>query len=127
MRGGVVWEPWHANSTACAVYLFVPSGCVSLPPRNPDGSTPIGYKSYDDNGQNIGLLAGVRLELPLRKMYLAFDASFVPTVDVASSVPGATFGFRFAILAGFRDQRGREAKKQDPKTAPDNRFFNQRR
>jgi hypothetical protein len=126
-RGGVVWEPWHANSSACAVYLFFPSGCVSLPPRNPDGTTPVGFKSYDDNGQDLGLLAGVRVEAPIHWMYLAFDASFVPTVDVSSSVPGATFGFRFALLAGFRDRRDKDAKKGDSTAAPDDRAINKRR
>ena len=126
-RGGVVWEPWHANSAACAVYLFFPSGCVSLPPRNPDGTTPAGYKSYDDNGENLGLLAGVKIEAPIHWMYLALDASFVPTVDVSSSVPGATFGFHFALLAGFRDRRSKDAKKNDSTEVPDDRAINKRR
>jgi hypothetical protein len=126
-RGGVVWEAWHADSAACAVYLFFPSGCVSLPPRNPDGTITAGYKSYDDNGQNIGLLAGARLELPIKSAYLAFDASFVPTVDVSGSTPGATFGFRFAILAGFRDLRTKDAKRGDLRETPDDRATNKRR
>ncbi len=129
-RGGAVWEAWHASSTACSIYLFFPSGCVSLPPRNPDGSLPVGYKAYDDNGQDVGLLAGVRLEVPLRFMYLAFDGSFVPTVDLTSTTPTATFGFRFAMLIGFRDQRTSDEKKADTKGTPDNpenRSFNRKR
>ncbi len=126
-RGGAVWEAWHASSTACSIYLFFPSGCVDLPPRNPDGSLPAGYKAYDDNGQDVGLLAGVRLEVPLHFMYLAFDGSFVPTVDLTETTPTATFGFRFAMLIGFRDQRTRDEKKGDTKDNPDNRYRNRAR
>ena len=126
-RGGAVWEPWHASSTACAITLFFPSGCVSLPPRDANDRIPASYRAYDYNGQDFGLLAGVRVEVPLRFMYLGFDASFVPTVDVTSAVPGATFGFRFALLAGFRDRRTKEQKKGDTTEAPDDRALNKRR
>ncbi len=63
-------------------------------------------------------------------MYLAFDGSFVPTVDLTSTTPTATFGFRFAMLIGFRDQRTSDEKKADTKGTPDspeNRSFNRKR
>jgi hypothetical protein len=95
LRGGLVYEHMLGNEGGCPVPFVYPSSC------NLTGVTP----STPITGNLLGVLAGVRLELPVPVVYLALGASFVPAADLSASTPGGTFELRFDLEAGFRDER----------------------
>jgi hypothetical protein len=104
-RGAFTYEHWIAQvDTVCQLLPFVPSSCNTL-----------GHLAEGFEGDAIGVTVGARLELPLRRFYVAFGANFVPLVTVATSQdnptlntalqPGDTFQFRLDIAVGLRDTR----------------------
>jgi hypothetical protein len=102
-RGGIAYQRWQGSTGGCDVVLFVPSGCInpSNPPTpNTVTASPSGV-SY--TGDQLGIVAGVRLELPITPVYIALDASFVPTFDVDASTPTAVLGLKLDLVLGFRD------------------------
>jgi hypothetical protein len=96
LRGGLVYERMLGNNGACPTPFFIPSSCNLLGVDAPKFST---------SGDMLGVLAGVRVELPVPVFYVGLGASFVPTVDLDSSVPAGTFELRFDLEVGFRDIR----------------------
>ena len=79
LRGGLVFEHMLGNDAGCPVAFFVPSSCNLL------GATDV--STFSTHGEMLGLLGGVRVELPTPVFFVAFGASLVPTVDVAGQ-PG---------------------------------------
>jgi hypothetical protein len=104
-RGGLAYDRWN-TSPGCKVTWFVYIGCknyaVPPPQSGVTNPTPV-VTSYTANA--IGLIGGLRLELPIRPAYIALDATFVPVVAVDSPTPGAVFQFRPNLEFGFRDTR----------------------
>lgn len=104
-RGAFTYEHWIAQvDTVCQLLPFVPSSCDTT------GHAPEGFQ-----GDAIGVTVGARLELPLRKFFVAFGANFIPLVTVNTSQdtptlntamqPGDTFQFRLDLALGLRDTR----------------------
>jgi hypothetical protein len=120
-RAGIGYQRWHASTGGCSVYLFVPNGCknyVAPPPGAP--GAPVA-PAMDVNADALGLLGGVRLELPIRPVYIAFDASLSPMVAF-DSPPGGIIALQLNLLVAFHDFRNeREA------TAPPSNQFQQPR
>jgi hypothetical protein len=104
-RGGIAYQHWHGASGGCDVILFVPNSCISqAAPATPGTvTTPVNITDYSGNA--MGILAGARLELPIKPVYLAIDASFIPVIDVDTTSPTAVLGFRLDLVLGFRDRR----------------------
>ena len=96
LRGGLSYERWTGNNAGCPIDIVVPDSCNLLGEQAP---------SFSVTTDMIGVVGGVRLELPLRSFYLAFAANLVPTVAVDQSNPAATFQLRFDIEGGFKDNR----------------------
>jgi hypothetical protein len=95
----------------------VPNSCVTLNMMN----------VAEVNADAIGLSGGVRLEMPFRSIYLAFDSTFVPvfTIDEwpgssadtathSSLEPGGVFQLRLQLEIGFRDNRNEHKAVHDP-------------
>jgi len=114
LRGGVAYERWLGNNgQGCAITFVVPNSCVlfgqnngGLPQKNP-------APPFSTTTDMLGVLAGVRLELPLPAFYVALGATFVPTVSVDAANPVATFQLRFDLTVGFRDTRRNTAASRD--------------
>ncbi len=96
LRGGLSYERWTGRSGGCPINFLVPSSCNNL---------NLAASTYDVTTDTVGLLGGVRYEVPLSAFYLALSASFAPAVAVDQSYPAAVFQLRFALEAGFRDAR----------------------
>jgi hypothetical protein len=110
LRAGVVYEHMLGNDIGCPVPFFFPSSCNLL-------GAP--QASFSTTGDLLGVLAGVRVELPVPIFYLALGASFVPAGDLGSSIPSGTFELRFDLEAGFRDER--TDKTDDRTRTPEDR------
>jgi hypothetical protein len=104
-RAGLLYERWHGMSvnSNCPIDLFVPSNCKALVPPVPSGNVTPPPPVYTYTGDNLGLLAGVRLELPVQLFYLAVDGELGGLVEVGDSTPGTVVHLRFALVAAFRD------------------------
>jgi len=117
-RAGVAYQHWMGSSGGCGVLLFVPNSCMSQGPPPMMGLimavTPV--TSY--SGDVLGILGGVRLELPVGPLYFAVDTSATPGLDVGSSSPGALIGFRLDLLVGFRDRRSTDETPEPQQTGP---------
>jgi hypothetical protein len=114
LRGGLAFEVLSGNDEGCPVVLFVPSSC---------NLTGAPASTYSVTAETIGLIGGVRLELPFPRFFVAFSANFVPTVAVASQVsgtsgdnagPSGTLELRFDLEAGFRDLRRSDPGDRSP-------------
>jgi hypothetical protein len=117
-RAGLVYEHWvGAQIGGCSVLFFVPNSCVTLSMPN----------VAEVNADAVGLSGGVRLEMPFRSIYVAFDSTFVPVVTTdewsgSSAVtptkstlePGGVFQLRLQLEIGFRDNRGEHKAVHDP-------------
>jgi hypothetical protein len=120
-RAGVAYQRWHASTGGCSVFLFIPNGCINYvapPPGSP--GTPVA-PTITANANALGLVGGVRLELPIKPIYVAFDASLTP-VAAFDSPPGGVIALQLNLVLGFHDYRNeREA------TAPRPNQFNEPR
>jgi hypothetical protein len=96
LRGGLAYERWIGNTTGCPIDIFVPSSC------NLTGHMAPAFSTSTDM---LGVVAGVRVELPIPVIYLAFGLNFLPTVGIDKDAPGGTLQLRFDLEAGFRDTR----------------------
>lgn len=104
-RGGVAYQHWHASTGGCDVLFLVPNSCISQDVPPAPGTIMTAPRSVDFNGDAFGVLAGVRLELPIAPVFVALDASFVPVIDVSAVNPGAVLSFKLDLVVGFRDNR----------------------
>jgi hypothetical protein len=109
LRGGLVYERWSGNDAGCPLDFVVPVSC------NLEGAKPA---SFDVTTDMLGVVGGIRLELPISSVYLALSANVVPSVAVDHSNPAGTFQLRFDAEAGFRDVKApggySRARTQDP-------------
>jgi hypothetical protein len=117
-RAGLVYEHWVGPQIGgCSVLFFVPNSCVTL---NMPAVAEV-------NADAIGLSGGVRLEMPFRSVYVAFDSTFVPAVTIdewsgssavtpttTSLEPGGVFQLRLNVEIGFRDNRNDHKATHDP-------------
>jgi hypothetical protein len=119
LRGGLTYEHWLAQTDGCAVILFFPNSCSNLPAPALSGvMTTNGPQPIDIETDMIGLTAGVRLELPLKPVYLGFDAELTGVAALESGAPGQMIELRTALVFGFRDRRdaGRKLReRRDPR------------
>jgi hypothetical protein len=113
-RGGLLWERWHATNGNCPVDFFVPTNCKALTPQAPSGVILNEPSIVSVTADTFGLFGGLRAEMPLTKVYVAFDAEASGVVDVGSSFPGSVIALRIALTLGFRDTRGSEDAVQGP-------------
>ncbi len=120
-RGGIAYEHWSGISGGCDVLVFVPNSCFNQTPPPAPGTTTVAAPVTDYAADTLGVVAGVRLELPIRPIYLAFDMTFVPTVDVDSKFPTSVLGLRLDLVIGFRDRRTPDAETEQQPTGPRNR------
>jgi hypothetical protein len=104
-RAGIAYEHWNGASGGCDVILFVPNSCISQAAPPTPGTVTVTTPVTDYSGNAMGILAGARLELPIKPVYLAIDASFTPVIDVDTTSPTAVLGFRLDLVLGFRDRR----------------------
>jgi hypothetical protein len=109
-RAGFLYERWHGQSISsnCPIDLFVPSNCKALVAPAPSGNLLVQNPVFTYTGDNLGLLAGARLEMPVRPFYLAVEGEVGGLVDVAESTPGTIFHFRLSAIIAFRDARKKE-------------------
>jgi hypothetical protein len=116
-RGGIAYQHWHGASGGCDVVLFVPNSCIAqtTPPAPGTVMAPVVITDYSGNA--MGIYAGARLELPIKPIYLALDASFVPVVDVDTTNPTAVLGFKLDLVLGFRDRRPSDAAPEPQQPA----------
>jgi hypothetical protein len=117
-RAGVTYEHWSAQTGGCAVILFFPNSCSNIPaPAMPGQSTMNGPQNIDIESGMIGLTAGVRLELPVKPVYLALDAEVTGVAGLEAGAPGQMIELRTALVLGFRDRRtgDRKARPMDPR------------
>jgi hypothetical protein len=105
LRGGITFERWLGNNQGCPITFVVPNSCNLLGVTAPIVGTTPPPAPFSTTADMLGLTGGVRLEVPLSAFYLAFGATFVPTVSIDASYPAAVFALRFDIEAGFRDTR----------------------
>jgi hypothetical protein len=96
LRGGLTYQRWLATSSGCPVDIFVPNSC------NLEGAMPPSFQATTDM---LGLVGGVRVEMPLRPVYIAFSGKLVPTVSIDNANPVATLQLRVTMELGFKDTR----------------------
>jgi hypothetical protein len=123
-RGGIAYEHWWGNtggSSTCEVLYFVPNSCDNQPAPAMMGTITATTPFTSFAGDALGILAGLRLEIPILPVYVAIDASFVPTFDVDSSAPTAIIGFRLDLVLGFLDRRPSNGMP-DQRTTPHDHF-----
>jgi hypothetical protein len=96
LRGGVTYQRWMGDDTSCAVDVFVPNSC------NLEGAPA---PSFSMTADMVGLVGGVRVELPIKVLYLAFGANLVPVVAVDGSSPTGGVELGLTMDVGFRDTR----------------------
>ncbi len=116
-RFGFLYERWHATSGDCPIDLFFPSNCKALVAPAPSGVLLNTVPIVTVTGDNLGLLAGVRAEMPIALFYLAVDGEVGGLVDVSESTPGTVLHFRLSLVAAFRDARKKdnEPQSRDPR------------
>jgi len=116
-RAGLVYEHWvGAQVGGCSVLFFVPNSCVTN-----------GMNVEEVNADAIGLSGAMRLEMPFKDVYIAFDSTFVPvfttdewsgssavTPTGTSLEPGAVFQLRLQLEIGFRDSRNVHKAVHEP-------------
>jgi hypothetical protein len=106
-RAGILYERWHALSVSgnCPIDLFFPSNCKAAAAPAPSGNILVTQPIVSVTSDDFGLMAGARVELPIRAFYLAVDSEVGGLVDVSESSPGTVLHFRLSLVAAFRDAR----------------------
>jgi hypothetical protein len=102
-RAGLAYQRWEGSSGGCDVVIFFPNSCINQSTPPTPGTVTSQPTITTHTGDQLGILAGVRLELPITPVYIALDASFVPTFDIDSSTPTAVMGLKLDLVLGFRD------------------------
>ena len=105
LRGGLTYERWHASSAGCAVNFFVPTNCRYFAPPVGSGLTLPPDTHIETSNDALGIVPGVRLELPIKTFYVAFDGEVAALASTQSGAPGAIFEARVALVLGLRDRR----------------------
>jgi len=105
VRGGFLWERWHATSGNCPIDFFVPTNCKAFTPPAPNGVLLNQAPVVNVTGDTLGLFAGARFEMPVALFYLALDGELGGLVDVDETTPDSVLHVRVALSVGFRDLR----------------------
>jgi hypothetical protein len=113
LRGGVSYERWTGAGGGCPIALVVPSSCNNLN-IDPNHLMPPPFRVTTDT---LGVIGGLRVELPLAPVYIAFSLNVLPSVAVDQSNPAGVFQLRLDLEAGFREAR--RAGQGDAVRAPD--------
>jgi hypothetical protein len=87
-----------------------------------DGQTSFGVHPVPGAGGNsdaalgttqttnlFGVVPALRLEMPTKSIYVAFDLELAVMTSFSSDAPGTAFEGRFAIVLGLRHRRGASA------------------
>jgi len=121
VRAGVVYERWTAVPLAesCAIYYFIPNSCQAFQaPTTTTPGAPVVAAQSQITADSVGVLAGVRLELPLEPVYIAFDAELSAAADVDQSIPGAAIEGQLVLTFAMRDHpiRRKGPQKFEPRS-----------
>jgi hypothetical protein len=112
VRAGGLFERWNATPVlgSCDIFYVLPNSCQNYnEPTNPTSGTPL-------TAESVGLLAGVRVDLPVTPVYLALDAELSVAKDVDQSVPDYAIGGRLMFTFALRDHvRKRAPRRFEPR------------
>jgi hypothetical protein len=114
VRAGAIFEYWTATPTvgSCDIFYVIPNGCQAqvAPPAGAPGVTPPAPTTTADS---LGVLAAVRLEMPVEPVYVAFDAELSAAADVDQSTPGAAITGQLVLTFALRDHPKRRSGPQE--------------
>jgi hypothetical protein len=119
-RAGLLYERWHANTAGCNIPFFYPDSCQNFttPPSGAGGAQIVqqtAAPSYNVTVDTMGVMGGLRYELPVSAAYLALSAELMSTVDVSQASPGLALGGQITFSFGFRNhQAGNAAQRRAP-------------
>jgi hypothetical protein len=110
-RGGLIYERWHAaEENGCSIPLFRPENCKDFTPPTLPGHTPDPSAArYHTTIDTAGILAGLRLELPVQPIFMAFGGELVSVVDFTSSSPGMIIQAQLSFTISFRSHESKDA------------------
>ncbi len=117
-RGGVTFERLSAQTGGCSVILFFPNSCSNTPaPMIAGDEVTNGPATINITSNMLGLMAGVRLEVPIRPIYLALDAEVTGVQGFESGAPGQMIELKTSLVFGFRDRTTGDHKprRRDPR------------
>jgi hypothetical protein len=121
VRAGAIYERWYASPAtgSCDIFYVIPNGCQNYvtPPSGPGAVAAVTPAVTADS---IGVLAAVRLDLPVQPVYVAFDAELSAAADVDQSVPGAAITGQLVLTFALRDHAA--SRNKPPVYGPRPRF-----
>jgi hypothetical protein len=103
-RTGVLFARWSGNTGGCDILWFIPQSCPDYSPPTTEGQAPPAPSapSFVINTNTLGLLAALKLEAPVRPVYLALSAELGALADVDRSSPGSALTAQLTLTFGFR-------------------------
>lgn len=116
-RAGLDYEHWRASTGGCDVMLFVPNNCKDFTPPPGSGVVNPPPPSVHLGFDAIGVFGGVRLELPVRGFYVAFDAEVAPLLELGDA-SGPMLQFRAGLVLALRHRRQKSGGVVDPTYTP---------
>jgi hypothetical protein len=105
LRGGLIYQRWHASLSGCDVPFLYPESCQDQTPPPQTGVITAPVNNYDTTIDTGGLFAGIRAELPLVPYYVAFGAEVAGTVDFTQASPGTVWTGMLTITLGLRNHQ----------------------
>jgi len=112
VRAGAIYERWNATpvSGSCDIFYVIPNSCQNFvePPNGP-GTAPVAVAITADS---VGVLAALRLDVPVEPVYVALDAEVSAAADVDQSIPGAAITGQLVLTFALRDHPNRRKGPQ---------------
>lgn len=106
VRAGFSFEHWRASTGGCDVALYFPASCKALvlPPAG-SGVVITGPGPINASNDELGIVGGFRIELPVQAFYLALDGELGVATSLASGAPGTLLQLRTALVFALRHRR----------------------